>query len=318
MITYERLSKIIPADQALACKAMSVSLQQIKNIDTLSLPQLAAAFVGTVTTKDLDQINALTTAVPANVAAFYTDTYATGTGTGNTLVLTDLLGAAVGVTYIDQLNNVVTTINSLGNIGNVNALANLTTIYIRMQNTVNGVYGNAVTGPVTIPAGYAAGVYANADVAFSTALIPNAVIEIGNVVTAYPTQTTSLNTEFDTMAQKIITESDNLTLATINIAELNTDDRSPVMSFVESLPDYGTNKEENGPTWFLEQVADITTLGGQAIVACLREGQNLAVLNSVGIGVDTSIPSESSSPNPVANLIPATYTESQAANLVVI
>jgi hypothetical protein len=34
--------------------------------------------------------------------------------------------------------------------------------------------------------------------------------------------------------------------------------------------------------------------------------------------VDTAIPSEPSSPNPVANLIPATYTESQAANLVVI
>jgi hypothetical protein len=313
MITYERLSKIIPADQALACKAMSVSLQQVKNIDTLSLPQLAAAFVNTVSTKDLDQINALTTAVPPNVAQFYTDYYATGTGTGNTLVLTDLLGAAVGVTYIDQLNNVVTTLNSIGN-----GLSNLTTIYTRMENTVNGVYGNAVTGPVVIPAGYAAGTYVNADAAFSNALISNAVIEIGNIVTAYPTQTTSLNTEFDTMAQKIISETDNLTLATINIAELTTDDRSPVMSFVESLPEYGVNKEENGPTWFLEQVADLTTLGGQAIVGCLREGQNLAVLNNVGIGVDTNIPSEPSSPNPVANLIPATYTESQAANLVVI
>jgi len=313
MITYERLSKIIPPDQALACKAVSVSLQQIKNIDTLSLPQLAAAFVGTVTTKDLDQINALTTAVPANVAAFYTDTYATGTGTGNTLVLTDLLGAAVGVTYIDQLNNVVTTINSLGN-----ALSNLTTIYTRMENTVDSVFGNAVSGPVTIPAGFAAGVYANADVAFSTGLIPNAVIEIANIVTANPTQTSSLNTAFDTMAQKIISESDNLTLATIDIAELNTEDRSPVMSFVETLPTYGVNKEQNGPAYFLEQVADLTTLGGQAIVGCLREGQNLAVLNSVGVGVDTNIPSEPSLPNPVANLIPATYTESQAANLVVI
>lgn len=314
MITYERLSKIIPADQALACKAMSVSLQQVKNIDILSLPQLAAAFVNTVTTKDLDQINALTTAVPPDVAQFYTDYYATGTGTGNTLVLTDLLGAAVGVTYIDQLNNVVTTINSLNSLG---ALANLTTIYTRMENTVNGVYGNAVTGPVVIPAGYGNGTYTNADVAFSTALISNAVVEIGNIVTAYPTQTTSLNTEFDTMAQKIISETDNLTLATIDIAELTTDDRSPVMSFVESLPEYGVNKEENGPTWFLEQVADLTTLGGQAIVACLREGQNLAILNNVGIGVDTSIPSEPSLPNPVANLIPSTYTESQAANLVV-
>ena len=315
MITYERLSKIIPADQALACKAMSVSLQQIKNVSTLSSPQLAVAFVGTVTTKDLDRINALTIAVPANVAAFYTDTYATGTGTGNTLVLTDLLGAAVGVTYIDQLNNVVTTLNSLSNVG---ALANLTTIYTRMKNTVNGVYGNAVAGPVTIPAGYGAGVYSNADAAFSNALISNAVVEIGNIVTAYPTQTASLNTEFNTMAQKVITENNNLTLATINIPELTTTDRGPVMSFVESLPAYGINKEQNGPTWFLEQVADLTTLGGQAIVGCLREGQNLAVLNNIGIGVDTNIPSQPSSPNPVANLIPATYTTAQAANLVVI
>jgi len=313
MITYERLSKIIPADQALACKAVSVSLQQVKNIDALSLPQLAAAFVNTVTTKDLDQINALTTAVPANVAQFYIDNYATGTGSANTLVLTDLLGAAVGVTYIDQLTNVVTTINSLGN-----ALANLTTIYTRMQDTVNSVYGNAVAGPVTIPAGFAAGSYANADVAFSTALIPNAVIEIGNVVTANPTQTTSLNTEFETMAQKVVSESNNLTLATITIEELTTDDRSPVMSFVESLPDYGINKEQNGPVFFLEQVSNLSTLGGQAIVGCLREGQNLAILNSVGVGVDTNIPSETNSPNPVANLIPATYTESQAANLVII
>ena len=314
MITYERLSKIIPPDQALACKAISVSLQQIKNVSTLSSPQLAVAFVNTVTTKDLDQINALTVAVPANVAAYYTDTYATGSGTGNTLVLTDLLGAAVGVTYIDQLNNVVTTLNSMSNVG---ALANLTTIYTRMENTVNGVYGNAITGPVTVPAGYGAGTYANANDALSNALISNAVIEIGNIVTSYPTQTTALNTEFNTMAQKVITESDNLTLATINIPELTTTDRGPVMSFVESLPTYGLNKEENGPVWFLEQVADLTTLGGQAIVGCLREGQNLAVLNNIGIGVDTSIPSEPSLPNPVANLIPATYTESQAANLVV-
>ena len=314
MITYERLSKIIPADQALACKAMSVSLQQIKNVDVLSLPQLAAAFVNTVTTKDLDQINALTTAVPPDVAQFYINEYATGTGSANTLVLTDLLGAAVGVTYIDQLTNVVTTINSLTSQG---ALANLTTIYTRMENTVNGVYGNAVTGPVTIPAGYGAGTYANADTALDTGLIPNARIEISNIVSTYPTQTTSLNTEFNTMAQKVITENNNLTLASIDIANLTTTDRGPVMSFVEALPTYGFDKQQNGPVWFLEQVSNLSTLGGQAIVGCLREGQNNIILNNAGIGLDTGIPSDPSSPIPVANLIPATYTTAQAANLVV-
>ena len=313
MITYERLSKIIPADQALACKAMSVSLQQIKNIDVLSCPQLAAAFVGTVTTKDLDQINALTTAVPANVAAYYTTTYATGTGAGNTLVLTDLLGAAVGVDYIDQLNNAVATINSMTAAGN---LANLINIYTRMENSVNGVYGNAVSGPVIIPAGYGNGTYSNADSAVSV-LTGNAIVEINNVANANPTQVSSLNTDFNNMAQKVITENNNLILATVSTANINSTDRGPVMSFVESLPTYGLDKEQNGPVWFLEQVADLNTLGGQAIVGCLREGQNQAVLSAAGIGVDTAIPSTPSSPNPVANLIPATYTVAQAANLVV-
>jgi hypothetical protein len=281
-------------------------------METADFAALSTSQVAALTTV---QINALTTAVPPSVAEFYTDYYATGTGTGNTLVLTDLLGAAVGVTYIDQLNNVVTTLNSLDSLG---ALANLTTIYTRMQNTVNGVYGNAVTGPIVIPAGYGAGTYANADDAIGTALTSNAIIEIGNVANTSPTQVATLNTDFNNMAQKVITENNNLILAAIEIANLVTTDRGPVMSFVESLPTYGLNKEENGPVWFLEQVADINTLGGQAIVGCLREGQNLAVLNAVGIGVDTSIPLGTNSPIPVANLIPATYTESQAANLVVI
>ena len=46
--------------------------------------------------RDLDLISSLNTAVPASVAAFYADTYATGTGPDGTLVITDLLGAAVG------------------------------------------------------------------------------------------------------------------------------------------------------------------------------------------------------------------------------
>jgi hypothetical protein len=178
------------------------------------------------------------------------------------------------------------------------------------------VYGNAVSGPVVLPAGYGNGTYPNADSAVST-LTSNAIVEIGNVANTSPTQVSALNVDFNSMAQKIITENNNLILATVSTANINSTDRGPVMSFVESLPTYGLDKEQNGPVWFLEQVADTTTLGGQAIVGCLREGQNLAVLNNVGIGVDTAIPSTASSPNPVANLIPATYTTAQAANLVV-
>lgn len=314
MITFERLQQIIPPDQALACKAISVSLQQVKNIVNLDLPTLANSCINTVTTKNLDLINALTEPVPASVAEFYANTYATGSGPNGTLVLTDLLGACVGVTYIDQLNNCVSTLNSMTA---SNELNTLTSVYSRMANTVNGVYGNPVTGPITIPSGPAAGTYADADAAFQSGLIPTAISAINTVVAVDPTNVAVLNSEFNTMAQKVIAENTNLTLASIDALNLLTNNRGPVMSFVQSIPDYGLDRQQNGAAWMLEQVADTTTLGGQAIVGCLREGQNLAVLNAAGIGQDTAIPSTPSVTPPTANLIASTYSNQDAVNLIV-
>ena len=312
-ITYERLSRIIPADQALANKAIQVSLQQIKNISTLSLAQLAAAFSNMETTRDLPDISSLQEAVPASVAAYYNSTYATGSGPNGTLVITDLLGAAVGIPFTSDLTNVITTINSMTTAG---ILTTLTGTYTRMQDTVNGVYGNATTGPVTIPAGTAAGTYSNADTAMQ-ALISNAATQVSSIQSSYPTQTATLNTNFTDMAASLSTENTNLSLASIDIANLPTTGRGPIMSFVQSLPNYGVNTEENGPSQFLETVANLNTQGGQAIVACLREGRNLAALNAVNVGVDTDIPAAPSSVPPQANLLPSTYSDAEAANLVV-
>jgi hypothetical protein len=312
-ISYERLARIIPADQALACKAMQVSLQQIKNINNLGLPQLSAAFVDMQTTRDLPSISALEQAVPASVAAYYSSSYATGTGPNGTLVITDLLGAAVGVDYTSVLSNATVTINSMTGTG---ILGGLTDTYTRMQNTVDGVYGDAVTGPVTIPAGTGAGVYANADTALQT-LISNAAVQVSTISVSYPTQSGILNSDFNSMAAKLVSENTNLALASIDIPNLGASGRGPVMSFVQSLPGYGTNTEANGPAQFIETVADLSTQGGQAMVACLREGRNLLVLNGVGIGQDTAIPSEYAGVIPQANLIPSTYSDAEASNLVV-
>lgn len=312
-ITYERLSRVIPSDQALANKAIQVSLQQIKNITTLTLAQLAAAFSNMETTRDLADISSLQQAVPASVAAYYANTYATGSGPNGTLVITDLLGAAVGIPFTSDLTNVTTTINSMTTAG---ILSTLTGTYTRMQNTVNGVYGNALVGPVVIPAGTAAGTYSNADVAMQ-ALISNAATQVSSIQSSYPTQSATLNTNFTDMASSLSTENTNLSLASIDIPNLPTSGRGPIMSFVQNLPGYGVNTEENGPSQFLEVVADLNTQGGQAIVACLREGRNFAALNAVNIGVDTNIPATPTTVPPQATLLPSTYSEAEAANLVV-
>jgi hypothetical protein len=310
-ITYERLSRIIPSDQALANKAIQVSLQQIKNISTLTLAQLAAAFSNMQTTRDLPAISALQQAVPASVAAYYNSTYATGSGPNGTLVITDLLGAAVGIPFTSDLTNVTTTINSMNTAG---ILGTLTVTYVRMKDTVDGVY--SVGNTVVIPPGPGEGTYGNVDSALS-ALISNASSEVSGIQSSYPSQSANLNTNFTDMASSIATENTNLSLASIDIPNLLTTGRGPIMSFVQSLPNYGINTQENGPSQFLETVADLNTQGGQAIVACLREGRNIAVLNAVNVGVDTNIPATPSTIPPQANLIPSTYSEAEAADLVV-
>ena len=310
-IPYQRLARIVPSDQALAAKAIQVSLQQIKNVSSLTLPQLATAFSNMETTRDLPAISALQQAVPASVAAFYATDYATGTGPNGTLVLTDLLGAAVGIPYTSDLTNVTTTINSMNTAG---ILGTLIVTYTRMTNTVNGDYN--VGNTVVIPAGPGAGTYSNRDAALS-ALISNAASEVSSIQSSYPTQSGNLNTNFTNMAASLSLERTNLSLATIDIGTLPTTGRGPILGFVQNLPNYGLNTEENGPSQFLETVADLNTQGGQAIVACLREGRNAAFLNAVNIGLDTAIPVAPTEIPPQATLIPSTYSEAEAANLVV-
>jgi hypothetical protein len=310
-IPYQRLARIVPSDQALAAKAMQVSLQQIKNVSGLTLPQLAKAFSNLETTRDLPAISALQQAVPASVAAFYSADYATGTGPNGTLVLTDLLGAAVGIPYTKDLTNVTTTINSMTTAG---ILGTLTVTYSRMTSTVNGDY--TVGNVVIIPAGPGQGTYSNVDSALS-ALISNAASEVSGIQSSYPAQSGNLNANFTDMAASLARERTNLSLATIDIPNVPTTGRGPIMGFVQNLPNYGLDTEENGPSQFLETVSDINTQGGQAIVACLRAGRNAVFLNAVNIGLDTTIPSTTTTMPPQANLIPSTYSDAEAANLVV-
>ena len=67
MITYDRLSQIIPPDQALAAKALATSLQRISGVKNITLPVLANTTINLQTTNNLDQISALTQAVPAKL-----------------------------------------------------------------------------------------------------------------------------------------------------------------------------------------------------------------------------------------------------------
>ena len=311
MITYDRLSQIVPAGQALACKALSVSLQQISGISTMSLPALANATAQQQTTRDLPLISALTTAVPPAVADYFANTVAVGSGPGNSIVVCDVLGTAAGYVSAGAMSN------TMSNLANVNVVA-LTSTYSTMANVVAGVYGDPVTGPVTIPSGPYANTYTDAEDAFSTALIPGAQGQITTAISSYPSATANLNTNWNSMASQLSLEKNLQAQAEINFANLQPNSTSSMYGFVFALPTNGRNTQVGGIGQLVESVADYTTFTGQAVIASLREGRNQVALRTVGISTNSDIPADPNPPAPTANLIPSTYTAQEAANVVVV
>jgi hypothetical protein len=119
------------------------------------------------------------------------------------------------------------------------------------------------------------------------------------------------------MAAQVVQEQNLQTAAQIDFANLIPNNNPTVYSLVYNLPSYGQQTEAGGMAQFWEGVANISTFTGQAVVATLREGVNLARLGNAGIQTNTLVPSDPNPPLAQANLIPSTYTASQAANAVV-
>ena len=311
MIPYDRLSQIVPADQALACKALSVSLPQIAGISTMLMPSLAQVVYAQETTFDLPLISALTTAVPPAVAEYFANT-AVGTGPGNSVVVCDILGTAAGYVSAGALSN------TMSNLANIN-VSNLTVTYSTMANVVDGVYGDPATGPVIIPVGNPyANTYIDAEDAFANALIPGAQSQISTVVSSYPSATANLNVNWNDMAGQLTLEKNLQAQAGLNFANLQPNSTTSMDSLIYNIPSYGRDTQAGGVCQLVESVADYSNFTGQAVIASLREGRNQIALQSVGIATNSQIPADPNPPPPLANLIPSTYTASQAANVVVV
>lgn len=308
---YTELAKIVPLDQALATVALQASFGQIKNISDITVPNLAQAFVSQETTKDLSMIADLTQPIPTEVKDYYTENFATGTGPDGTLVLTDVLGAAIGIGYVDELANVVVNIQEISS-----SLSSLSGVYTVMLQTNNGVYGDPVVGPVDIP-DY--GNFVNAESAYSSVLISAAQDQLDQAVIDFPVQTAAMNLAFNAIGSQFVSETNNAANAGIVIGDIETAPvgRGIIMSFVQNLDTYAQDVGENGASQVLQQLANVQTMGGQAIVASMRAGRNIARLAELGIGQDIAIPSTSTLSPPNTSLLASSFSEAEAANSVI-
>ena len=330
MSTYSQLRQIIPADQALASKALQAGLQQVKNIFDTELPALATATEGLESNVGLDDISNLTGPLPANVTAYYTQTLATGTGPQGLLLLTDVIGSITGYNIVGEISNTANILGNMTSSGALNSLINSTNgVYTVMENCIAGAYTqesggdpDPVTYTVVIPGGLpGAGTYGPANAAniaianaFSDGLNPAMISTVGTIVAAYPTDVANTTANFNIICDQLQTQNVNLALSGLSFANL-VPGLQP-WSLVYNLASTGLETVEGGPAYVLQSVANVNTQGGQAIISTMREARNQDRLGRAGMQTDITVSDQY--PEPRADLGTTQYTVSQAASQKII
>jgi hypothetical protein len=221
---------------------------------------------GLSTMSGLPLIQAQTSAIDSSVASYFSNNLATGSGPDGTITTCDVIGTAIDSGNIAAQLAIATS--AMANIVTLDAsnIANINSAYLAIAGAANAT---VVVANITRANGNITNIYNNANTQV-----------VSNVAT--------LNTAWSAIANVLSTEKTYQTSAGIDYTNLQSGEKVSTMSFVQQLPIYGTQTSSCGPAYFLEQVANTSIIGGQAIVGALREGQNNQVLNAAGLGVNTT------------------------------
>lgn len=319
----DELGKIIPPANATANKAIQVSLQQVGGVANTTLPDFAEVINGYTdsvwnindeyltnsivsnngtnylaiqdvpigtdisntaywtptnlgglsTMTGLPLIQAQTTPVDSSVTSYFDTSVATGSGPGGVITTYDVLGLALDINdFATQLQTATTAINALQGAGSLNTLNTAYTTILAAGNDA------AVLTQIT-----------NAN---------NAIAALS----ASPYVTT-LNTAWNYMANYLNIEKGYQIQAGVDYFNLQAGEKTSVYGFVQNLPAYAQLTQAGDAAEYLENIADTTTLGGQAIVGVLREGRNQVRLQDAGILTANQIPSNSPI-DPIPEVVP--------------
>jgi hypothetical protein len=199
---------------------------------------------GLVTMEGLDLIQAQTTAVYPSVTDYFSTEVANGSGAYGTITILDVLGVTLDSgDFATKLNSVTAKIDALQTAGTLNTLNTILSTTLQAQINDAGVLTQIAAANAAIN-----GISSTDKDLLNSYWIPMA---------------TALN-----FSAKIVQE------AGIDYFVLTGAENVSVYSFVQSLSTYAANDTPGGTWDYLSQIADTDTLGGQAIVGCLREANN--------------------------------------------
>jgi hypothetical protein len=210
--------------------------------------------------------------------------------------------------------------------GAFSTLTNVTTgVYTVMTTTISGAYTTettpGITWTTTIPGGLpGAGSYTGASeeasiqAAFTSGLTPAMVSAVVTIVASNSTSVAQTTTNFNSISTQIVNENTNLALAGIVQADLVAGQQP--FSLVTGLPTDGRDTTEGGAAYVMESLANVSSIGGQAIISTMREARNQDRLSAAGITTDIIVSDELAEPQ--ADLGTSQYTVAQATSQKII
>lgn len=283
-----KFRNILPEDIAIACGSFSVAIRQIKNISSMSFEKFAQVVANIETMKGLDVNN---TDVPTNEQLINgaLSKIATGTGPNGSFTLYDFFGTLVGNKY--PLEEIQTLIYKL-------QTPALLTTYNNIRILLNG------TGPYTS----------------LQSLINDANLEIDSILNDNPTDGARLNFLWDKIGKLSI---DERTRRNTVLQTVGTSSSTDIFSFVDSISIFATETTPEFSVDVLEKIADTNTVGGNSLIALMRETRNAYRVMLAGGTLDNNISNVVSTtynnlgiPRVTGKAIPGSLASSPEMNLI--
>lgn len=315
----DELGKIIPPADAVASKAIQVSLQQIAGIADTTLPAFAQAVRGNtdqVWNPEQPYLANDIVAIGKPIPVFYqaqqdvpmginiadTDYWSRTTLGGISSMaglpliqaLTTPIPASTTNFYSSNIatgtgpEGIITTCDVLGTAIDYNNLAEQFTAATAAINELDAL--GALTNLKTIYSN----MLSSANDAALLAYISTANNDIVTIVAAQPTLASTLNSAFVAIAQSLSNEKDLQLRGGIDYFDSITGEQVSTMSFVQNLPAYAQLTSECQAAEFLESIADTTIIGGQAIIGAMREARNKTVVEDSNLFLANNVPSDPS------------------------
>lgn len=253
------LDGILSDDLKLSCGAFSVAMQQIKNISSMDIQKFSQVVANMeLVDKDLALVGAIAGPVDITSVDNMLAKVAMGSGNNKTFRQCDFFGAASGYPYVNHYKIIEQLLKKL-------PTDNLVNIYTSMPTTTD---------------------------AEITAFVTAANTEITVIYNNNKTICDQLNYHWDMLGQHLATEQMSIPLAmptSINILE-NVDPTN-IDNFISSIEQYSLDNSDGQSAKILEALCDTTSLGGQTLVASMREARNAKRMQLTGGDLQNSVDS---------------------------